>query len=129
MNLKYFSRYWHSLKKNYVQPPPDASYLMDLYIYIYIYIYIPTQLRKLIMNSKHCSHLGHSGMIHLANLVWSPRIHRQIVTVTQNCTPCIKIGKNLKPIIPKMEHHSYRHYTNQSKKSKWTLQDQYRTNT
>ena len=40
-------------------------------------------------------------MMHLANLIWFPRIHREIVTLTQNCQPCIKIDKNLKPIIPK----------------------------
>ena len=39
--------------------------------------------------------------MHLANLIWFPRIHREIFTLTQNCQPCIKIGKNLKPLIPK----------------------------
>ena len=34
-------------------------------------------------------------------MIWFPRIHREIVTLTQNCKPCIKIGKNLKPKIPK----------------------------
>ena len=64
-------------------------------------LFIPTQSRKLIMNSIHRNQPGQSGMMHLANLIWFPRIHREIVTLTQNCQPCIKIGKNLKPIIPK----------------------------
>ena len=53
------------------------------------------------MNSIHRKHPGQCGMMHLANLIWFPRIHREIVTLTQNCQPCIKIGKNLKPLIPK----------------------------
>ena len=53
------------------------------------------------MNSIHRNHPGQSGMMDLANLIWFQRIHREIVTLTQNCQPCIKIGKNLKPIIPK----------------------------
>ena len=52
------------------------------------------------MNSIHRNHPGESGMMHLANLIWFPRIHREIVTLTQNFQPRIKIGKNLKPIIP-----------------------------
>ena len=53
------------------------------------------------MNSIRHYHTGQSGNMHLANLIWFPRIHREIVTLTQNCQPCIKIGKNLKPVIPK----------------------------
>ena len=64
-------------------------------------LFIHTQLRKLIMNSIHRNHPGQSGMMHLANLIWFPRIHRESVTLTQNCQPCIKIGKKLKPIITK----------------------------
>ena len=56
-------------------------------------MYIPTQLRKLIMNSIHRNHPGQSGMMQLANMIWFPRIHREIVTLTQNCQPCIKIDK------------------------------------
>ena len=53
------------------------------------------------MNAIHRKHPGQTGMMHLANLIWFPRIHREIVTLTQNCQPCIKTGKNLKPLIPK----------------------------
>ena len=42
-----------------------------------------------------------SGMMHLANLIRFPCIHREIVTLNQNCQPCITIGKNLKPLFPK----------------------------
>ena len=53
------------------------------------------------MNAIHRKRPGQTGMMHLANLIWFPRLHREIVTLFQNCQPCIKIGKNLKPLIPK----------------------------
>ena len=85
--LKHFSRYWHSLKRD-LGTTPSGCILYDRNFSI------PTHLRKPIMNSIHRKHPGQSGMIHLANLIWFPRIHREIVTLTQNCQPCIKIGKN-----------------------------------
>ena len=92
--LKHFSRYWHSLKRD-LGVTPSGCILYDGKLFI------PTQLRKPIMNALHRRHPEQTGMMHLANLFWFPRIHREIVTLTQNCQPCIKIGKNLKPIIPK----------------------------
>ena len=92
--LKHFSRYWHSLKRD-LGVTPTGCILYDGKLFI------PTQLRKPIMNAIHRKHPGQTGMMHLANLIWFPRIHREIVTLTQNCQPCIKIGKNLKPLIPK----------------------------
>ena len=92
--LKHFSRYWHSLKRD-LGITPTGCIIYDGKLFI------PTQLRKPIMNAIHRKHPGQSGMMHLANLIWFPRIHREIVTPTQNCQPCIKIGKNLKPLIPK----------------------------
>ena len=92
--LKHFSRYWHSLKRD-LGVTPTGCILYDGKLFI------PTQLRKPIMNAIHRKHPGQTGMMHLANLIWFPRIHREIVTLTQNCQPCIKTGKNLKPLIPK----------------------------
>ena len=83
--LKHFSRYWHSLKRD-LGVTPSGCIIYDGKLFI------PTQLRKPIMNSIHKKHPGQSGMMHLANLIWFPRIHREIVTLTQNCQPCIKIG-------------------------------------
>ena len=85
-SLKHFSRYWHSLKRD-LSTTPAGCILYDRKMYI------PTQLHKLIMNSIHRNHPGQSGMMHLANMIWFPRIHREIVTLTQNCQPCIKIDK------------------------------------
>ena len=92
--LKHFSRYWHSLKRD-LGVTPTGCIIYDGKLFI------PTQLRKPIMNAIHRKHPGQSGMMHLANLIWFPRIHREILTLTQNCQLCIKIGKNLKPLIPK----------------------------
>ena len=93
-NLRHFSRYWHSLKRDLITTE-SSCILYDGKLFI------PKQLRKLIMNSIHRNHPGQSGMMHLANLIWFSRIHREIVILNQNCPPCIKIGKNVKPIIPK----------------------------
>ena len=92
--LKHFSRYWHSLKSD-LGTTPSGCILYDGKLFI------PTQLPKHIMNSIHRKHPGQSGMMHLANLIWFPRIHREIVNLTQNSQTCIKKGKNLEPLIPK----------------------------
>ena len=92
--LKRSSRYWHSLKRD-LGTTQSGCILYDGKPFI------PSELRKRIMNSIHRKHPGQTGMMHLANLIWFPRIHREIVTLTQNCQPCIKIGKNLKPLILK----------------------------
>ena len=43
-------------------------------------------------------------MIYLAQFVWYPQIHRDIVALAQRCKQCTRSGKNLKPIIPKNKH-------------------------
>ena len=53
------------------------------------------------MKSIDRNHPGQAGKIHLANLIWFPRTHREIVTPRKGCQPCIKIGKSIKPVIPK----------------------------
>ena len=60
--LKQFSRFWHSLKRD-LSTTPSGFILHDGKLYI------PTQLRKLVMNSIHRNHPGQSGMMHLANLI------------------------------------------------------------
>ena len=69
--IAYVSRYWHSRKRD-LSTTPAGCILYDGKMYI------PTQLRKLIMNSIHRNHPGQSGMMHLANMIWFPRIHREI---------------------------------------------------
>ena len=43
-------------------------------------------------------------MIYLAQLIWYPQIHRDIVALAQRCKQCTKTGKNLIPILPKNKY-------------------------
>ena len=43
-------------------------------------------------------------MIYLAQLVWYPQIHRDIVAQAQRCRQCTKTGENPKLIVPKNKH-------------------------
>ena len=62
---------------------------------------VPSQLKQLVIDSLHQTHLGQTGMLRLADLVWFPKIHREVTTKAQSCGDCIKKGKNLKPLITK----------------------------
>ena len=62
---------------------------------------VPSQLKQLVIDSLHQTHPGQTGMLRLADLVWFPRIHRDVTTKAQSCGDCIKKGKNLKPLITK----------------------------
>ena len=75
--LKHYSRYWQSLNRD-LSTTPTGCILYDGKHFI------PTQLSKLVMNLIHRNHPGQSGVMHLANLIWFPRIHREIVILTQN---------------------------------------------
>ena len=92
--IKNFSKYWYSLREE-LSVNPNGCILYDGKLYI------PTQLRKTVTDSIHKTHPGQAGMIYLAQLVWYPDIHRDIVALTQKSKQCTKTGKNLKPNIPK----------------------------
>ena len=97
--IKNISKYWYSLRK-------DLSVNPNGCILYYGKMYIPTQLRKLVIDSVHKTHSGQAGMIYLAQLIWYPQNHRDVVPLAQRCKQCTKTGKNLKPIIPKNKHTS-----------------------
>ena len=92
--IKCFSKYWYSLRKD-LSVTPNGCILYDGKMYI------PSQLRKPVIDSVHKTHPGQASMIYLAQLIWYPQIHRDIVALAQRCKQCTKTGKNLKPIIPK----------------------------
>ena len=69
-------------------------------------MHIPTQLRKTVINSVHKTHPGQAGLIYLAQLLWYPQIHRDVVALAQRLKQCTKTGKNLETIIPKNKHTS-----------------------
>ena len=62
---------------------------------------VPAALKQLVINVLHQMHPGQTGMLRLAELVWFPRIHRDVTAKAQSCTDCIKKGKNLKALFPK----------------------------
>ena len=84
--IKNFSKYWYSLRKD-LSVNPNGCILYDGKMYI------PTQLRKTDIDSVHKTHPGQAGMIYLAQLIWYPKIHRDIVTLAQRCKQCTKTGK------------------------------------
>ena len=92
--LKRVSAYFHPLKRD-LEVTPNGCVLYDNRLMV------PTALKQLVIISLHQTHPGATGMLHLAGLVWFPRIHRDITAKAQSCSDCIKKGKNLKPIIPK----------------------------
>ena len=52
------------------------------------------------VDAIHATHPGTWGMTDMANHAWWPYMHRDMATKTAKCNPCVKIGKNLKSIIP-----------------------------
>ena len=91
--LKRVSPCFYSLKRD-LSITPSGCVLYDNRLMI------PSALKQLLINSLHQTHPGQSGMLRLADLVWFPRIHREVTAKAQSCGGCIMKGKNLKPIAP-----------------------------
>ena len=62
---------------------------------------IPNKLKGMVLETIHNKHPGQAGMLALAQLIWYPHIHSDIVAQAQACCHCTEKGKNLKPLIPK----------------------------
>ena len=92
--LKKVSPYFYSLKRD-LSITPSGCVLYDNRLMV------PSSLKQLVINYLHQMNPGQSGMLQLADLVWFPRIHREVTTKAQSCGDCIKKVKNLKPILPK----------------------------
>ena len=82
--IKNFSKYRYSLRKD-LSVNPNGCILYDGKMYI------PTQLRKTVIDSVHKTHQGQAGMIYLAQLIWYPEIHRDVVALAQRCKQCTKL--------------------------------------
>ena len=63
-------------------------------------ITLPHAIKDAYVESIHATHPGTWGMTDMATHAWWPYIHRDIITKTAKCNPCVKLGKNLKSIIP-----------------------------
>ena len=64
------------------------------------HIAIPNSIKEAYVEAIHATHPGSWGMTEMATHAWWPYMHRDIVTKTAKCNPCVKIGKNLKSLIP-----------------------------
>ena len=92
--LKRVNPYFYSSKRD-LAVIPSGCVLYDNRLMV------PAALKQLVINALQQTHPGQTGMLRLADLVWFPRIHRDVTAKAQSCTDCIKKGENLKPLIPK----------------------------
>ena len=60
----------------------------------------PHAIKDAYVEAIHATHPGTWGMTDMATHAWWPYMHMDIITKTAKCNPCVKIGKNLKSIIP-----------------------------
>ena len=63
-------------------------------------IALPHAIKDAYVEAIHAIHPGTWGMTDMATHAWWPYMHRDIITKTAKCNPCVKIGKNVKSIIP-----------------------------
>ena len=63
-------------------------------------IALPHAIKDAYVDAIHATHPDTWGMTDMATHAWLPYMHRDIATKTAKCNPCVKIGKNLKSIIP-----------------------------
>ena len=63
-------------------------------------IAIPNSIKDAYVEAIHATYPGSWGMADMATLAWWPYMHRDIISKTAKCNPCVKIGKNVKSIIP-----------------------------
>ena len=61
---------------------------------------IPVKLKQLVLDTIHHKHPGQVGMLALAELVWLPHIHSEILSKAKACRHCTDRSKNLKAIFP-----------------------------
>ena len=63
-------------------------------------IALPHAIKDAYLDAIHATHPGTWGMTDMANHKWWPYMHRDIITKTAKCNPCVKVGEKLKSIIP-----------------------------
>ena len=63
-------------------------------------IALPHAIKDAYVEAIHETHPGTWGMTDMATHAWWPYMYRDIITKTAKCNPCVKIGQNLKSIIP-----------------------------
>ena len=63
-------------------------------------IALPHAIKDAYVEAIHSTYPGTWGMTDMATHAWWPYMYRDIITKTANCNPRVKIGKNLKSIVP-----------------------------
>ena len=63
-------------------------------------IAIPNSIKDAYVKAIHATHPGSCGMTDMATYAWWTYMHHYIITKTAKCNSFVKIGKNLKFIIP-----------------------------
>ena len=81
--------------------PYIHTFLMDLHVKngcvrIDGRIAIPNSIKDAYVEAIHATHTGSWGMTDMATHAWWPYMHRDIISKTAKCSPCVKIGKYLK---------------------------------
>ena len=89
---KHISPYIHSFWKD--------LHVMNGCVCIDDKIALPHAIKDAYVDAIHATHSGTWGVTDMATHAWWPYMHRDIITKTAKCNPCVKIGKNLKSIIP-----------------------------
>ena len=67
-------------------------------------IAIPKSIKNAVLEDIHSTHPGSFAMLSLAQNIWWPYIHRDILAKASECKACTDIGKNLKSVI---SHHKW----------------------
>ena len=62
-------------------------------------IAIPKSIKDEVLEDIHSTHPGSFAMLSLAQNIWWPYIHRDILAKASECKACTEIGKNLKSVI------------------------------
>ena len=86
-------------------------------------IAIPHSIKEAYVEAIHATHPGSWGMTDMETHAWWPCMHRDIISKTAKCNPCVKIGKNLKSINPANKWAPINYAKYQMKKFKLTLAD------
>ena len=63
-------------------------------------ISIPKSIKDAVLEDIHSTHPGSFAMHSLAQNIWWPYIHRDILAKASECKACTEIGENLKSVIP-----------------------------
>ena len=60
----------------------------------------PKAIKDAVLEDIHSTHPGSFAMMSLAQNVWWPNIHQNILAKARECKACAEVGKNLKSVIP-----------------------------